>query len=213
MLWGLNIGRYAVWPPVGSLAERPPASSSFMEYRRDQWKAEGKEVKENWTWAEYSRISANLKRAVVIAEDDAFWMHHGFDWKGIREAMEKNLTRRSLDVGGSTITQQLAKNLYFSPRKSITRKLQEAMVVWRLERALSKERLLEIYLNVVEWGEGVYGAEAAARRYFKKSAANLTRHEAATLAAMLPNPLGRKPNSPVVRRLASIFERRMARPY
>ena len=124
-------------------------------------------------------------------------------------AIDKNIDRGRLSAGGSTITQQLAKNLYLSPEKSFTRKLQEAILTCRLEMNLSKERILELYLNVVEWGKGVYGAEAAARRYFGVSASALTKSQAATLAAMLPDPLRRSPDSRTVRKLAAVILKRM----
>jgi monofunctional biosynthetic peptidoglycan transglycosylase len=209
LLYLLNIGRYLVWPPVGALARQNPAGTAFMDYRREQWLAEGKTVELRWNWVELDRISPHLRLAVVLAEDSTFWTHRGVDREAMHRALETNLARGRLDVGGSTISQQLAKNLYLSPRKSVTRKLQEALLAWRLERALTKERILEIYLNVVEWGEGIFGAEAAARRYFGTSARNLGRQQAATLAAMLPSPLTRAPGSRHVQRVASIILRRM----
>lgn len=209
LLYTANIGRCLVWPPMWSLADENPASTAFMDYRQDQWQAEDKTVKINWAWRSLSRISPNLRRAVVVAEDSTFWEHHGFDWEGIRVALDKNIDRGRLSAGGSTITQQLAKNLYLSPEKSVTRKLQEAILTCRLEMNLSKERILELYLNVVEWGKGVYGAEAAARRYFGVSASALTKSQAATLAAMLPDPLHRSPDSRVVKKLAAIILKRM----
>ncbi len=209
LLYMFAVGRYLVWPPLGSLVDNNPESTAFMDYRRSQWTSEDREITEKQTWKELKRISAHLRQAVVIAEDDTFWEHHGFFWEGMRIAMEKNLDRGSLSVGGSTITQQLAKNLFLSPERSVTRKLQEAILTWRLENTLSKERILEIYLNVVEWGEGIYGAEAAARHYFGVSAGNLGRRQAAQLAAMLPNPLGRRPDSRHVQRTAETIMRRM----
>jgi monofunctional biosynthetic peptidoglycan transglycosylase len=204
-----NIGLYLIWPPMWNLSDENPASTAFMKYREKQWRASESAVQVRWTWVEFSRISPNLKRAVVVAEDSTFWQHSGFDWEGIRIALDKNIARRSLSVGGSSITQQLAKNLYLSPEKSIIRKLQEAILAWRLERNLSKERILEIYLNVAEWGKGIYGAEAAARYYFGVSAANLSKSQAATLAVMLPDPLRRSPDSRTVQRLSNIILRRM----
>ncbi len=209
LLYACNITRYLVWPPMWDLETKNPASTAFMEYRQEQWEEAGTKVKVSWTWKNLSRISSNLRRAVTVAEDSTFWEHHGFDWEGMRVALDKNLDRGRLSAGGSTITQQLAKNLYLSPEKNIVRKLQEAILTCRLEMNLSKERILEIYLNVVEWGKGVYGAEAAARRYFGVSAAALTKSQAATLAAMLPDPLHRSPNSRVVQKLAAIILQRM----
>ena len=209
LLYGGNVARYLIWPPMWNLDNENPAVTSFMEYRQAQWLAEDKNIKVSWTWRSLSRISPNLRRAVIVAEDSTFWEHHGFDWQGIRVAIDKNIDRGRLSAGGSTITQQLAKNLYLSPEKSFTRKLQEAILTCRLEMNLSKERILELYLNVVEWGKGVYGAEAAARRYFGVSASALTKSQAATLAAMLPDPLRRSPDSRTVRKLAAVILKRM----
>lgn len=209
LLYLLNIARFALWPPVGWMAEENPTSTAFMEYRQELWEDAGKERKIQQSWVPLGKISPNLRRAVIIAEDSSFWEHSGFDLQGMRVALEQNWDKGRLAAGGSTITQQLAKNLYFSPAKSLTRKAQEAIVAYRLEQSLSKERILEIYLNVVEWGDGIYGAEAAARRYFKTSAANLSPKQAATLAAMLPAPLSRKPDSRHVQRVASTILRRM----
>ena len=208
-LYVFSIARFLVWPPIWLLADKNPGVTSFMEYRQDQWEDAGKERKPQQTWVPLERISKHLRRAVVVAEDSTFWEHEGFDIDGMRTAMERNIAKGRFAAGGSTITQQLAKNLYFTPEKSLTRKAQEAIVAWRLEQNLSKDRILELYLNVVEWGDGTFGAEAAARRYFKTSAANLTPAQAATLAAMLPAPLLRKPTSRHVQRTASIILRRM----
>lgn len=146
---------------------------------------------------------------MVISEDDTFWKHSGFNFSTMRDALERNLKKGRLAAGGSTITQQLAKNLWFSPEKSILRKVKEAIMACRLELALDKERILELYLNVAEWGSGIYGAEAAARHYFGKSAAALTTYEAASMAAVLPAPLKRTPSSPLVRKLAARLVKRM----
>ncbi len=208
-LFALNIFRFALWPPLWPLADKNPQSTSFMEYRAEEWEDEGREVAVKWTWKNLGQISSNLQKAVVVSEDSTFWTHGGFDWAGIQVAFNRNVAEGRLSAGGSTISQQLAKNLYFSPKKSLVRKAQEAIVTWRLERALEKKRILEIYLNVVEWGDGIYGAEAAARHYFKTSAARLSRRQAATLAAMLPNPHIRKPGSRVVRNVSNIILRRM----
>ncbi len=133
-------------------------------------------------------MSSHLTRAVLVSEDAAFYQHNGFDWEGLQAAFNRNWAKGKLQRGGSTLTQQLAKNLYLSPDKNLLRKGHEAMLTWELERTLSKKRILELYLNVVEWGHGVFGAEAAARPHFGKSAAALTPEEAALLAAMLPSP-------------------------
>ena len=140
------------------------------------------------TWVAYGRIAKSLKLAVIAAEDTAFVDHEGFDWKGIEKAFEKNQKKGKVVAGGSTITQQLAKNLFLSGERSYLRKAQEAVITWMLEDRMDKDRILEIYLNVVEWGNGVFGAEAAARHYFGVAAGQLSREQAARLAAMLPNP-------------------------
>jgi monofunctional biosynthetic peptidoglycan transglycosylase len=209
LLFALNILRFALWPPIWTLALYDPQSTYFMEYRQEEWAEEGRAVEPLWTWKSLDHISPHLQKAVVVSEDSAFWTHSGFDWRGIKFAMGRNLARGRLSAGGSTISQQLAKNLYFTPDKSLVRKAQEAIVVWRLEGSLEKKRILEIYLNVAEWGDGIFGAEAAARRYFKTSAQNLSRRQAAALAAMLPNPRVRKPGSRVVQKLSNTILKRM----
>jgi len=208
-LYALNVGRYLVWPPVGGLADTNPSTTTLMDYRKDQAEASGRTVRVRQTWKPLAGISRHLRQAVVVAEDSTFWEHEGFDWEGMRIAMDRNIAKRRLAAGGSTISQQLAKNLFFTPKKSITRKLQEAIVTWRLEHALEKDRILELYLNVVEWGPGIYGAEAAARHHFGVSAANLSRQQAAVLAAMLPAPLKRTPSSRHVRQVAGRIMARM----
>ena len=144
----------------------------------------------------YARISANLKRAVIVTEDSAFWQHEGVDYEQLRESMEVNWERGEFARGASTITQQLAKNLYLSPSKNPMRKLRELLITRRLEVELPKQRILEIYLNVIEWGDGVWGAEAAARRYFRKSAAELNATESALLAGAIANPHIMNPGQP-----------------
>jgi monofunctional biosynthetic peptidoglycan transglycosylase len=139
-------------------------------------------------WVPYAKISTNLKRALVAAEDANFMEHEGFDWDAIQAAFEKNLKRGKVVAGGSTISQQLAKNLFLSSRRSALRKLHEANLTLMIEAVMSKRRIFEIYLNIIEWGNGVYGAEAASRYYYKKSAAHLDAWEAARMAAMVPNP-------------------------
>ena len=206
-----SILRYFIWPPVGPLATTAPASSAFIEYRKEQWKNAGESREPTMKWRNLSQISPYLPLAVTIAEDDTFWDHSGFDFKGIREAIERNLSQGRLIAGGSTITQQLAKNLWFSPERSILRKIKEAIMAWRLEQTLEKKRILELYLNYAEWGNGIFGAEAAAITYFGKSASRLTPREAAILAAMLPNPLQRSPRSALVKRKANGIVRTMQR--
>jgi monofunctional biosynthetic peptidoglycan transglycosylase len=214
LLTALYFGRYLFWPPIWRLAEENPAQTSLMEYRLQQWMSGGKDKTIKQTWKKLGEISRHLQKAVVLAEDGAFWRHEGFDWERLRVALKTNLAAGRLVMGGSTITQQLAKNLYFQQDKSVARKLQEALISWRLERNLSKDRILEIYLNVVEWGDGIFGAEAAARHYFGISAARLNREQAAVLAAMLPNPLNRSPETRIVKRNSRLLLGRMRRePY
>ena len=162
-----------------------------------------------YKWIPYEKISTHLKRAVVAAEDDRFVDHEGFDWEGIQRAMEKNGRKGRAVAGGSTISQQLAKNLFLSPSRSYVRKAQEAVITVMIEAIWSKRRILEVYLNVVEWGDGVFGAEAAAQRYFGLSAGRLGPAESARLAVMLPNP--RKYERSFGPRLAAHAERIRAR--
>lgn len=213
LLMGGDIARYVVWPPVATLARQNPAVTSFMEYRQDQWARQGRGPSYRQAWVGLGNISRNLVLAVTIAEDDKFWQHEGFDLDGMEDAFLRNIEEGRIAAGGSTITQQLAKNLWFTPEKSLSRKAKEAIMAWRLERELSKKRILELYLNVVEWGDGVFGAEAAARHHFGKSAAALTSWEAARLAAVLPNPLRWSPTgtSRGVQVRASIIHSRMER--
>ena len=159
-----------------------PSTTAFMEQRR----AAG--ITPQFVWVDYERISANLKRAVVAAEDARFVDHEGFDWDAIQKAMVKNEKRGKVVSGASTISQQLAKNLLLSGERSYVRKAQEAAITWMIERTMSKRRILELYLNVAEWGEGVFGAESAARHHFGVPASSLSAAQAAWLAAILPSP-------------------------
>ena len=213
LLMGGDIARYAVWPPVERLEKQNPAVTSFMEYRQAQWARQGRGPSYRQSWVSLGNISRNLVLAVTIAEDDKFWQHEGFDLDGMEDAFLRNIEEGRIAAGGSTITQQLAKNLWFTPEKSLSRKAKEAIMAWRLERELPKKRILELYLNVVEWGDGVFGAEAAARHHYGKSAAALTSWEAARLAAVLPNPLRWSPTgtSRGVQVRASIIHSRMER--
>ncbi len=202
-----------MWPDVAGLAQRNPETTAFMERAREQAQAgEGPRVVA-MTWVDYARISPHLKRAVVVAEDINFFSHRGFAVGEIRNAVEEAIKEREMPRGASTITQQLAKNLWLSPARTFTRKLREALLTWQLERTLSKRRILELYLNVAELGPHIFGAEAAARRYFGKPAAELTAHEAAQLAAGLPRPSTWHPGSRsgTYRRHVDRIERWMAR--
>lgn len=165
-----------------------PSQTSFMSLRLDELRERRPDAQLRQQWVPYERISVHLKRAVVAAEDDGFVDHEGFDWEGIQKAMEKNRKKGRAVAGGSTISQQLAKNLFLSPSRSYLRKAQEAAITFMMEAVMDKRRILEIYLNVVEWGDGVFGAEAAAQRYYRVSAAQLGPEQAARLAVMLPNP-------------------------
>jgi monofunctional glycosyltransferase len=176
-------------PDVSKLKKENPKKTSFMEYREREWQREGKKYKVRQTWAPLSRISPYLIKAVLIGEDDKFWSHEGFDYEAIQRAIEKDVKAKKFKLGGSTISQQLAKNLYLSPSKNPVRKIREAVITWRMERVLSKKRILELYLNVAEWGDaGIFGIETAARHYYGKSPAELGPEEASHLAAVLPNP-------------------------
>ena len=168
--------------------EHNPTTTAFMRDRLERLRETNPKAELKHRWVPYARISNHLKRAVVAAEDAKFLDHEGFDWEAIRLAHAKNLKEGRVVAGGSTISQQLAKNLFLSSSRSPVRKAQEAVVTVMLESMMSKRRILEIYLNVIEWGNGVFGAEAAARHYFGVSAAQLTPYQAARLAAMVPNP-------------------------
>jgi monofunctional biosynthetic peptidoglycan transglycosylase len=165
-----------------------PTTTSVMEARLETLQQRDPKAVLDHKWVPYARISDELKRAIIVAEDQKFVEHDGFDWEGIQRALEKNQRRGRIVAGGSTITQQLAKNLFLSGERSLLRKGQEAVLASMLEASMSKRRIFEIYLNVVEWGEDVFGAEAAARHYFGVSAAGLEAEQAARLAAMLPRP-------------------------
>jgi monofunctional glycosyltransferase len=173
-------------PDVSVLRATNPTVTALMEARQAQ--AQGHNIGRQWMWMPLSRISPYLRQAVVAAEDASFFTHEGFDWEGIKDAALYNLEAGELKRGGSTITQQLAKNLYLSSERSLLRKARETLITRSLEHHLTKERILELYLNVAEWGQGVYGAEAAALHHFKKSSRDLTADEAAWLAAILPSP-------------------------
>ena len=170
------------------LRSHDPAQSAFMQERLVQLREHDPKARLQHRWVPYARISANLKRAVVAAEDAKFLDHQGFDWEAMQKAWEKNQRRGKVVAGGSTISQQLAKNLFLSGHRTPWRKAQEAMITVMMESVMDKRRILEIYLNVIEWGDGVFGAEAAARHYFGTSAAALSPAQAARLAAMVPSP-------------------------
>lgn len=185
---GISAYLYFSFPNISALKKHNPQKTSFMEYREAEWKKHGKKYRVQQIWVPFSRISPYLIKAVLIAEDDKFWSHEGFDYNAIQKAVEKDIKARKFKFGGSTISQQLAKNLYLSPSKNPLRKIAEAVITWRMEKVLSKKRILELYLNVAEWGEGIFGIETASRHYYGKSASDLTPDEAARLASVLPNP-------------------------
>ena len=179
--------QWITWPDVKDLADNNPETTAFIElYRDGGTQSENRTV--DWRWVPYRQISSHLKRAVVVAEDARFFTHHGFETEAIKAAITEAVERGEPPRGASTLTQQLAKNLWLSPTRNPLRKLSEAALTIHLEETVPKRRLLEIYLNVVEFGIGIYGAEAAARHYFDKPASELNEREAALLAASLPRP-------------------------
>ena len=200
---------WARWPNVEALRTVNPSSTAFIEMYRSRERAEGGSGRVEWSPVAYDRISANLKRAVVASEDTEFFFHDGFSSHEMQQAIKKAIREREAPRGASTITQQLAKNLWLTPSRSITRKLREALLARQLEKELTKARILELYLNVVEFGPGVYGAEAAARHYFGVPAAYLSPRQGAMLAAGLPRPKQWNPSSTsenYARRVEQILE-------
>jgi len=202
---------YLTLPDVRPLKTSNPTTTAFMELRDAEARAKGKAPRRVQRWAAYSRISPDLKRAVLVAEDDAFWQHEGVDFEQLQESLETDWARGRLSRGGSTITQQLAKNLYLSPSKNPLRKLRELVIARRLEAELKKARIFELYLNVIEWGDGVYGIESAAQTYFQKPAGKLGPAESALLAAAIVNPRVLNPARPTARlvRRQQLILRRM----
>ncbi len=192
-----GVSATALWcslPDTSRLAVENPTSTAFIDLRRAQAAAAGKPFKLHWQWRQLSKISRYLRAAVIYAEDARFYQHEGVDWDAIEHAFERNFAAGGLTVGGSTITQQVAKNLYLSPSRNPIRKLREMLIAFSLEDDLTKQRILELYLNIAEWGDGVFGAEAASRKWFGHSAQSLSPAEAARLAIALPNPFKRAPD-------------------
>jgi len=188
----------------------PVGGTSFMDYRVDELREKNPKAQIKYHWVAYERMSSSIKRAMIAAEDAKFVEHEGFDWDGIQRALEKNERRGRIVAGGSTITQQLAKNLFLTPTRSYLRKGQEAVITLMLEALLPKRRIFEIYLNVIELGSGVFGVEAASRHYFGSSASGLSASQAARLAAMAPNPrfYERNPGAPgLIRKIGIIIAR------
>lgn len=184
----LSIIYYFIFPDISKLKKENPGKTSFMEYREKECQRDGRKIRINQAWIPLARISPYLIKAVLIAEDDKFYQHEGFDFEAIEKAIEKDIKQKKIKYGGSTISQQLVKNLYLSPSKNPLRKLKEAILTWRIEKALSKKRILELYLNVAEWGDGIFGIGAASLHYYGKPASELNPEESARLASVLPNP-------------------------
>jgi monofunctional glycosyltransferase len=187
---------WITFPNVSELNDRWPKTTAFMEQRKAQLRAEGKDDTLEYQPVPYAQISPYLRRAVLVSEDNDFYEHNGVDVAAVEEAIRKDWERGRITRGGSTITQQLAKNLYLSPSRNPLRKIKEYFIARSLENHLSKKRILELYLNVVEMGERVYGAEAASRAYFHTSASSINPSQAALLAGSLPNPRVMNPASP-----------------
>jgi len=188
-----------------------PESTRFMEIRLVELQAKDPKAQLQKQWVSYGKISNHLKRALIVSEDGLFIHHEGFDWDGIQKAIEKNQKKGKIVAGGSTISQQLAKNLFLTPSKTPWRKAEEAIITLMLEAVWSKQRIFEVYLNVIEWGNGVFGAEAAARHYFGISAAQLSAEQAARLAGMVPSPrfYDRNRSAPGLARKAEVILGRM----
>ncbi len=195
---------FIVWelvtfPDIAGLENEPPKTTAFMELRKKELRREGKDESLDYRWVSWDQISPNLRRAVIVSEDNSFYEHEGVDTEELKKVLEESWKKKELTRGGSTITQQLAKNLYLSPSRNPWRKVKELILTKVMERELTKKRILEIYLNVVELGTRTYGAEAAAHHYFGKSASGLSMSEAALLAGALPNPRVMNPGSPNAR--------------
>jgi monofunctional glycosyltransferase len=191
---------YVSLPDVAALKQRNPRTTALMNLRDEEYRRKGERAPRRQIWISYGAVSEHLKKSILISEDAAFFSHKGIDVDELQAALKKDWETLSFSRGASTITMQLARNLYLSPSKNPLRKLKEIAIARQLEQALSKQRIFELYLNVVEWGKNIYGAEAAARYYFSKSAADLDALEAATLAAMLPSPRSAKERSLLNRR-------------
>jgi monofunctional glycosyltransferase len=208
--FGVLAYAYLTLPDVRPLRTTNPSSTAFIELCAREARAHGQAPRRLQIWVPYGAISRDLVRAVLVAEDDAFWQHEGVDFTQLQESLQKDWERGRFERGASTITQQLAKNLYLSPSRNPIRKVRELIIARRLEAELKKSRILELYLNVIEWGDGIYGAEAAARTYFHKRAAEVTPPEAALLAAVIINPRTLSPvhpNARIMRRQQLILRR------
>ncbi|MSQ21164.1 MAG: monofunctional biosynthetic peptidoglycan transglycosylase [Betaproteobacteria bacterium] len=188
LVFVLIVYEFWILAQIGWMRWFNPGASAFMERRLAVMQEKNPKARLKHLWFEYARISVHLKRALIVSEDAKFVNHEGFDWAAIEKALEKNLQRGKVVSGGSTISQQLAKNLFLSSDRSLIRKVQEAIITLMLEAVLPKRRIFEIYLNIIEWGEGVFGAQAAATHYFQINAGQLNEWQAARLAAMVPSP-------------------------
>jgi monofunctional biosynthetic peptidoglycan transglycosylase len=185
----IDIGRYIFYPNLSKLESSHLKYTSFMKYRINESKEKGENLNIQQEWVQLEKVSPYIVKGLLIAEDDKFWDHNGFDVDGIENALKKNLKNGKLSAGGSTISQQLIKNLLLEPSKNPSRKIKEAILTWRMEKTLPKNRILELYLNSAEWGNGVFGIQAASHYYFNKDAEYLTAKESSKLLAVLPNPL------------------------
>ncbi|MEK7743214.1 MAG: monofunctional biosynthetic peptidoglycan transglycosylase [Elusimicrobiota bacterium] len=215
---GAFMSAYWAWlPDVSELRSENPKTTKYMELYVRRILQRGGKPMVSMRWTPLEEMSPYLRRAVLVAEDDSFYSHRGVDWPSLKQAMGYNLRRRKLARGASTITQQVARNLFLSPRRSPARKLQELLIARHLDRSLDKDRVLELYLNIVEWGEGIFGAEAASRAYFEKHAAELTPEEAVALVAALPSPYrlhpSRSPDPVTLKKIGVYLERMRARGY
>jgi monofunctional biosynthetic peptidoglycan transglycosylase len=202
------------WGEIRSLERTNPGTTAFQRSYQEQERAAGRRGTITKRWRPIGQISENLVAAVIVAEDGTFWSHEGFDWFEVQESLLRNLKEHRAARGASTITQQLIKNLFLSPSKNPLRKYHEFVLTWYAERVLSKQRILELYLNEIEWGKGIYGAEAATLKYFGINASEVNREQSARLAAVIPNPRRFDPTSAsrsVERRARIIAERMQAR--
>ncbi len=197
---------------IFSLETNNPKETALMQQRMEEARAKGKTLKIDHRWVSLSNISKHVRKAVLIAEDARFYNHAGIDWHEVGKSFETNWEQGKIVRGGSTITQQLAKNLYLSTSRDPVRKFKELMIAWMLEATLSKKRILELYLNIIEWGRGIFGIESAAQRYFHKSSSQLTKEQAARLAAVIPSPLRYKPTelTPFLEKKKEVILQRMA---
>lgn len=209
LIIGLVAYEYSNLPDVSPLKKKDPKTTALMELRDQEYRRDGSKPLRQQLWVPYDAVSEHLKKAIILSEDASFFSHKGVDLFEMKEAVREDWEQGRFKRGGSTITMQLARNLYLNPSKNPLRKLREIVIAWQLEQALSKKRIFELYLNVVEWGQEIYGAEAASRNYFSKPASQLSPREAATLAALLPNPRNHREKSLLYRR--NLILNRMAK--